>query len=74
MLFKLTDAELERGKAAVESHGIAGFLPEPPEWQIIKDHWDDVREHIRDIDLDTYKPYEVPTTYTRKNARFIRAL
>ncbi|WP_270373675.1 RNA-directed DNA polymerase [Marinicauda sp. Alg238-R41] len=73
-MFKLSQIELEKGKAAVESHGIAGFLPEPPEWQIIKDEWPDVCSHIMDIDLDVYNPYEVPTTYVRKNDRFIRAL
>jgi hypothetical protein len=73
-MFKLTESELERGRLAVEVHGIAGFLPEPPEWQIIKDHWPDVQAHIKEIDLDTYKPYDVPTTYIRKSDRFIRAL
>lgn len=67
MPFNLTDAELERAKAAIEHHGYGVFFPPPPEWEVVRANWVAIRDAITKDDLDQYKPREPLRTYAPKS-------
>jgi hypothetical protein len=56
MPFNLTENELQLAYEAIEHHGYSVLVPAPPEWQAAKDHWDDYRQILAGLDLDTYRP------------------
>ncbi len=71
-MFKLTTAELDSTKAAIDHHGYSTLLPTPPEWQDLTTHWLDVRNHISGINLDTYKPKKPIVVTVAKNEWSVR--
>jgi hypothetical protein len=71
-LFNLEEQELENAYEAINHHGYSAMLPEPTEWEAVKSHWTDVRDHIKSIDLDTYLPYKPMKVFAPKNRANIR--
>ncbi len=68
-MFKLQNAEVDEARQALEKHGIVSFVPPPPEWSIAQANWDKVRDHVTDLDLDTYDPYIRITACQRTRAK-----
>lgn len=71
-MFKLTTAELDSAKAAIDHHGYSTLLPTPPEWQDLTGHWLDVRNHIGSLNLDNYKPKKPIVVTVAKNEWSVR--
>ena len=71
-MFNLEDNELENAFAAINHHGYSAMLPEPMEWDSIKNRWDDVKNYIKSIDLDTYTPFKPMKIFAPKNRANIR--
>lgn len=57
-MFKLTAAELDQAKRALDHHGYSTMLPSPAEWADLTTHWPDVRAVLCDIDLEQYRPFQ----------------
>jgi len=73
-MFRLSQEELDVAKQAIEFHGIDSFYPRQPEIDDALAAWTEVSEHIRKIDLDTYKPYPQMTTYVLKDDKLVRPI
>ena len=71
-MFKLTTADLDSAKAAIDHHGYSTLLPTPPEWQDLTTHWIDIRRHIRSLNLETYRPNEPIVVTVAKNEWSVR--
>ncbi len=73
-MFNLTEEELENAYSAINHHGYSAMLPEPYEWQAVKDRWVDVRDFIISLDLDTYEPRKPMKIFAPKNRANIRVV
>lgn len=73
-MFNLTEQELENAFLAINHHGYSAMLPEPYEWQAIKNKWQEIRDHIKSIDLDSYEPYKPMKIFAPKNRANIRVV
>lgn len=73
-MFKLSENELQNGFEAIEHHGYSALLPTPPEWNVLRNHWDSVRAEIAAIDLDTYTPTAPLRIYAPKNRATVRVV
>lgn len=73
-MFKLTADELDEAKAALLNHGIGGFLPPMPEWDLVLANWDSFRTAIGGLDLDTYAPLDPLSTYAPKKRAQLRPI
>jgi hypothetical protein len=74
MPFNLTENELQLAYEAIEHHGYSVLVPAPPEWQAAKDHWDDYRQILAGLDLDTYRPKAPMRVYAPKSRFTLRAV
>ena len=73
-MFKLTKAELNRAKHAVEHHGYSTLLPMPVEWKCLHSHWPDIRAELCTIDLEHYEPKQPLVITAAKNEKSTRIL
>jgi hypothetical protein len=56
-MLKLSKRLLQRGLSATLHHGYGSFLPEPPELEIVKENWSEIKAELSEIDLDEYMEY-----------------
>jgi len=73
-MFKLTHTELDAALEAINFHGYSTLLPTPMEWQIANANWEEIRQRISEIDLDTYRPHVPMRIYAPKNRFNVRAV
>lgn len=73
-MLKLTRAELNRAKLAIEHHGYSTLLPDPVEWKNLDSHWPDIREELCSIDLEHYEPKHPLVITAAKNEKSRRIL
>lgn len=73
-MFNLTAIELDNALNAINHHGYSAMLPEPAEWESVKNNWTTVRDALEKIDLDTYEPYKLTRVYAPKNRANIRVV
>ncbi len=71
-MFKLSEQELEHAFEAINHHGYSAMLPEPIEWVDIQNKWKDVKDYIKELDLDTYEPYKPMKVFAPKSRANIR--
>ena len=71
-MVKLGASLLDRSLAAIQLHGYGDFFPEPPEFKIVADNWDEVRTALANTDLDTYAGYDRVATFAPKSRLNIR--
>ncbi len=71
-MLKLKAQLLERAKAAAILHGYGTFLPEPPEFALLKKNWKDVKNMLVSIDLDTYDGYTPIRSFAPKSRLNVR--
>src|SRR5262245_58299272 len=71
-MLKLTEPLLDSALAAIEHHGYGDFFPTPPEQDVVRNHWAELRPILADIDLDTYGGYDRVTTFAPKSRLNIR--
>ena len=69
---KLKPHELNRGMAATRHHGFGTFLPEPPEWALVRKHWKDFRTLLASFDLDVYDGYGPIRSFAPKSRLNVR--
>ena len=63
---------MEQARAASVSHGYGTFLPEPPEFALLKKNWKDVKVLLASIDLDTYDGYNPIRSFAPKSRLNVR--
>jgi hypothetical protein len=71
-MFNLQTDEVDNARKALIHHGLSGFFPTPPEWDLVVSDWQNVNAIICSIDLDQYSPYENAKTYAPKKSQAIR--
>lgn len=71
-MFKLSEQELEYAFEAINHHGYSAMLPEPIEWVDIQNKWQEVKDYIKEVDLDTYEPYKPMKVFAPKSRANIR--
>ena len=71
-MFNLTPDEVQNARTALRHHGVSGFFPTPPEWDLVLGDWQNVNAIICSLDLDTYIPYQNAQTYAPKKSHAIR--
>lgn len=74
MAFKLSGQELTDAYEAICHHGYSALFPPPPEWTTVADNWPAIKAHLREIDLDTYKPHKPLRTFAPKSRANIRVV
>ncbi len=73
-MFKLTENELQLAFNAIEHHGYSTLIPQPKEWQIVKENWEKFRLELSTEDLDIYKPYTPMRIFAPKSRYSLRAV
>ena len=73
-MFKLTAAEIDSAIDAIHHHGYSAMLPQPAEWEDVLQNRDEIRDYVREIDLDTYEPFKAMKTFAPKNRANIRVV
>lgn len=73
-MFKLDEAELQNAFDAIEHHGYSALLPKPPEWNVVRDHWAEIRSELCSVDLDTYVPSDPLRVYAPKSRATVRVV
>jgi hypothetical protein len=71
-MFTLSVDELDNAFVAIKHHGYSAMLPGPPEWAVIEANWTSIRDIIKNIDLDTYEPFEPLRVFAPKNRANVR--
>jgi len=71
-VFKLSEPEVDNAFEAINHHGYSAMLPEPVEWIDIQSKWKDVRDFVKELDLDNYEPYKPMRIFAPKNRANIR--
>jgi Reverse transcriptase (RNA-dependent DNA polymerase) len=71
-VIKLLESSIQKAFAAVEHHGFGDFLPEPPEWRIVKNNWTSIRPLLADLDLDTFSGYDRIAAFAPKSKLNVR--
>jgi hypothetical protein len=74
LMFKLSEQELNNAFEAINHHGYSAMLPEPVEWIGIQNKWQEVRDYIKELDLDTYDPYKPMKVFAPKSRANIRVV
>jgi hypothetical protein len=72
LTFKLSEQELNCAFESINHHGYSAMLPEPIEWIDINDKWTEVRNYIKELDLDNYEPYKPMKIFAPKSRANIR--
>ena len=72
MPFNLTEQELQNAFEALEHHGYSGLVPAPPEWQTVRDHWDEIKTRMAGFDLDEYRPNTPMVMFAPKSRATVR--
>ena len=72
--FKLSEQELDNALSAINHHGYSAMLPEPVEWAEVQNNWKDIRDNIKEIDLDNYEPYKPMKIFAPKSRANIRVV
>ncbi|MGB7518657.1 MAG: RNA-directed DNA polymerase [Spirulinaceae cyanobacterium] len=72
--FKLSEQELDNALSAINHHGYSAMLPEPVEWAEVQNNWQDIKDDLKKIDLDTYEPYKPMKIFAPKNRANIRVV
>ena len=65
---------LDNAFAAINHHGYSAMLPEPIEWIKVKNKWTEIRDNIKEIDLDSYDPYKPMKIFAPKSRANIRVV
>lgn len=73
-MFNLTIDEIESAFQAIQHHGYSALLPPPPEWEVVKDNWEKIKDEISKLDLDTYHPTEPLRVYAPKSRATVRVV
>ncbi|MFO0214292.1 MAG: hypothetical protein ACK53E_26670, partial [Pseudanabaena sp.] len=76
-MFNLSAQELDNAFEAINHHGYSAMLPEPIEWVNIQNKWQEVKDYINALDLDTYEPYKPMKVFaptSRANIRIVHLL
>lgn len=73
-MFKLSEQELDNTFEAINHHGYSAMLPEPVEWTKIQNRWQEVRNYVKELDLDTYEPYKPMKVFAPKSRANIRVV
>src|SRR5688572_9375624 len=73
-MFKLSTTELQNSFEAIEHHGYSALLPTPPEWEILRNHWNELKEQISEIDLDHHVPKPPLRLYAPKSRATVRVV
>ena len=68
----LSEDSLDNALSALEHHGYGDFLPEPPEFQLLKDNWGAIKPELAAIDLDTYGGHESIGAFAPKSRLNVR--
>ena len=68
----LTEAELQNAYEAIEHHGYSGLVPLPPEWEVVKEHWENIKQGITTLDLDDYTPSPPMLLFAPKSHATVR--
>jgi len=71
-MLKLSESSLDRALEAIAHHGYGDFFPEPPELELTKANWPDLRSYLAAIDLDTYVGYDRICSFAPKSRLSIR--
>lgn len=71
-MLKIPEALVELALAAINHHGYGDFFPEPPEMEIVRSHWTEVKSYLTDVDLDTDPGYDRVTSFAPKSRLNIR--
>jgi hypothetical protein len=58
--------------AAATFHGYGSFLPEPPEFALVRKKWTETKAFLASIDLDTYECYSYVRTFAPKSRLNVR--
>jgi hypothetical protein len=72
MPFNLTDRELQYAFEALEHHGYSGLVPYPPEWQTVRDNWNEIKTRIERFDLEVYLPSTPMLMFAPKSRATVR--
>jgi hypothetical protein len=72
MPFNLTEQELDNALEAIEHHGYSALVPYPPEWQTVRDNWEEIRTRIARLDLDVYQPNTPMVMFAPKSRATVR--
>lgn len=71
-VIKLSKQLLAYALKATLHDGYSSFFPAPPELSIVKDNWPTLKNHLADLDLDTYEPYSQIWTFAPKSRLNVR--
>jgi hypothetical protein len=72
MPFNLTEQELQNAFEALEHHGYSGLVPYPPEWQTVRENWEEIKARIARFDLDVYQPSTPMVMFAPKSRATVR--
>lgn len=72
--FKLSKQELDNALSAINHHGYSAMLPEPVEWAEVQNHWKEIKDNIKEIDLENYEPYKPMKIFAPKSRANIRVV
>lgn len=73
-MFKLSEQELDNAFSAINHHGYSAMLPKPVEWAEVENNWKDIKDNIKEIDLDNYEPYKPMKIFAPKSRANIRVV
>ena len=71
-VFKLTIDEIDFAIEAINHHGYSAMLPQPVEWADVISNRIEIRDYIKELDLDTYDPFRPMRIFAPKNRANIR--
>lgn len=71
-MFKLTIDEIDFAIEAINHHGYSAMLPQPVEWADVISNRIEIRDYIKELDLDTYDPFKPMRIFAPKNRANIR--
>jgi hypothetical protein len=71
-MFKLTELETDAAIDAIIHHGYSAMLPQPLEWEDVLINRIEIRDYIKELDLDTYEPFKPMRVFAPKNRANIR--
>ncbi len=74
MAFNLSRFELQNAFEAIEHHGYSTLVPTPPEWEIVRQNWENICQEIAAIDLDEYTPSRPMVLYAPKSRATVRPI
>jgi hypothetical protein len=72
MPFNLTEQELQNAFEALEHHGYSALVPYPPEWETVRDNWEEIKARIARFDLEVYQPSTPMVMFAPKSRATVR--